>query len=59
MQMLGGRDSGGSNASYDDMNQDQGTDQGVPARQSAPAAQAAKPAAGGSSFDEFDDDIPF
>lgn len=60
MQMLGGRDSGGSNASYDDMNQDQ--DMGAsPARQSAPAAQGAKPAApaGASSFDEFDDDIPF
>jgi single-strand DNA-binding protein len=57
MQMLGGRDSGGSNASYDDMNQDQ--DAGAaPARQQAPAAQAAKPAAA-SSFDEFDDDIPF
>jgi single-strand DNA-binding protein len=60
MQMLGGRDSGGSNASYDDMNQDQDSGQSAaPARQSAPAAQAAKPAAGGSSFDEFDDDIPF
>lgn len=61
MQMLGGRDSGSSNASYDDMNQDQDRDQGAaPVRQSAPAAQAAKPAAaGGSSFDEFDDDIPF
>ncbi len=57
MQMLGGRDGGSSNASYDDMNQDHDT--GVPpARQSAPAAQAAKPAAA-SSFDEFDDDIPF
>lgn len=57
MQMLGGRDGGGSNASYDDMNQDQ---EPAPARQSAPVAQAAKPAAaGGSSFDEFDDDIPF
>jgi single-strand DNA-binding protein len=60
MQMLGGRDSGGSNASYDDMNQDQDSGQSsAPARQSAPASQAAKPAAGGSSFDEFDDDIPF
>jgi len=60
MQMLGGRDSGGSNASYDDMNQDQdGGQSGAPARQAAPATQAAKPAAGGSSFDEFDDDIPF
>lgn len=60
MQMLGGRDGGGSNASYDDMNQDR--DEGAPAapRQSASPAQAAKPAAtGGSSFDEFDDDIPF
>ncbi len=58
MQMLGGRDSGGSsNASYDDMNQD--SDMGAaPSRQQAPAAQAAKPAAA-SSFDEFDDDIPF
>jgi len=60
MQMLGGRDGGSSNASYDDMNQDQDSGQSAaPARQSAPAAQAAKPAAGGSSFDEFDDDIPF
>lgn len=61
MQMLGGRDSGGSNASYDDMNQDQDSGQNsAPARQSAPASQPAKPAAaGGSSFDEFDDDIPF
>ncbi len=60
MQMLGGRDSGGSNASYDDMNQDQDSGQSeAPARQAAPATQAAKPAAGGSSFDEFDDDIPF
>lgn len=58
MQMLGGRDGGSSNASYDDTNQDQ--DQGAAAHQSAPASQAAKPAAaGGSSFDEFDDDIPF
>lgn len=59
MQMLGSRDSGGSNAGYDDMNQDHGQDAGAPpARQSAPAAPAAKPAAA-SSFDEFDDDIPF
>jgi single-strand DNA-binding protein len=58
MQMLGGRDSGGSsNASYDDMNQD-GDMGAAPSRQQAPAAQAAKPAAA-SSFDEFDDDIPF
>jgi single-strand DNA-binding protein len=60
MQMLGGRDSGGSNASYDDMNQDQ--EYSAPAqRSSAPAAApAAKPAAAGAApFDEFDDDIPF
>jgi single-strand DNA-binding protein len=57
MQMLGGRDSGSSTASYDDMNQDQDTG-AAPARQQAPATQAAKPAAA-SSFDEFDDDIPF
>ena len=60
MQMLGGRDSGGSNASYDDMNQDQ--EYSAPAqRASAPAAaSAAKPAAAGAApFDEFDDDIPF
>lgn len=59
MQMLGGRDGGSSNASYDDMNQDR--DEGASApRQSAAPAQSAKPAAaGGSSFDEFDDDIPF
>lgn len=54
MQMLGGRDSGGSSTSYDSMNQDQPS---APRERAAPAA--AKPAAADSAFDEFDDDIPF
>ena len=71
MQMLGGKDSGGSNTSYDGgMDQGGGQDefnqtpsnQGQ-SRQSAPASQpAAKPAAsqsGGGNFDDFEDDIPF
>ncbi len=71
MQMLGGKDSGSSNTSYDGgMDQGGGQDefnqtpsnQGQP-RQSAPASQpAAKPAAsqsGGGNFDDFEDDIPF
>ncbi|HEY8355048.1 MAG TPA: single-stranded DNA-binding protein [Methylophilaceae bacterium] len=53
MQMLGGGREGGSAASFDDMNQDYEV---PPARPSAPAS---KPAAPSSSFDEFDDDIPF
>jgi single-strand DNA-binding protein len=66
MQMLGGKDSGGSNASYDGgMDQSGGSDEfnQAPARQSAPANQSAvKPAtsqSGGGSFDDFEDDIPF
>jgi single-strand DNA-binding protein len=65
MQMLGGRDGGGSNASYDGgMDQSSGGDDSsysqAPARQSnAPAQSTAKPAAGGSGFDDFEDDIPF
>lgn len=64
MQMLGGRDGAGSNASYDspsdDMNQDmdQSRSSQAPASNKAPNAPAAKPA-GGSSFDDFEDDIPF
>lgn len=66
MQMLGGKDSGSSNTSYDG-GMDQGSAQDdysqAPARQSAPASQpAAKPAAspsGGGNFDDFEDDIPF
>ena len=69
MQMLGGKDSGSSNASYDG-GMDQGggqdefnqtpTNQGQ-SRQSAPSQPAAKPAASqpSSSFDDFEDDIPF
>ena len=65
MQMLGGRDGGSSNASYDGgMDQSNGMDDSsysqAPARSAAPAQAAAKPAAaGGSGFDDFDDDIPF
>ena len=63
MQMLGGRDGGGSNASYDG-GMDQGNDYGdynqAPSKGQVKPAPAAKPAtASGSSFDDFDDDIPF
>lgn len=66
MQMLGGRDGAGSNASYDG-----GVDQGgaesdynqAPPSQGqakpAPTQSATKPAASGSGFDDFEDDIPF
>jgi single-strand DNA-binding protein len=63
MQMLGGRDGGGSNGStsYDGgMDQSSGASDNfnqAPAQASAPAAKpAAKPA---PSIDEFEDDIPF
>lgn len=69
MQMLGGREAGGSNASYDggmdqsnnggDYNQappSQGSQ--APVRQ-ASAQASAKPAPAGSGFDDFEDDIPF
>lgn len=61
MQMLGGRD-GSSNASYDGgMDQGGGQDEynQAPARQAAPAAKPAAAPSGGSSFDDFEDDIPF
>ena len=61
MQMLGGRSGGGG--SFDMADEDQSA--GYTPRQSAAPAQsrpapapASKPA-GGSSFDDFDDDIPF
>lgn len=62
MQMLGGRDGGGSNASYDGGGDDD-FNQAPPQRQQAapsraPQAPAAKPQ-GGSGFDDFEDDIPF
>jgi single-strand DNA-binding protein len=68
MQMLGSREGAGSNASYDspgsdDMNQDmdQSRSNQAPPSGKAPAsnAPAAKPASGGSGFDDFEDDIPF
>jgi len=74
MQMLGSREGGGSpNASYDggaadDMNQDAGpaSDQSSSAEPSPAQSSsvkdktsAAKPTAGGSGFDDFEDDIPF
>ena len=62
MQMLGGREGGSSNASYDggmdqssaasDFNQ-------APASQTATSASSAKAATSGSGFDDFEDDIPF
>ncbi len=67
MQMLGGRDGAGSGgASYDgggdDFNQDYGQSApAAPRQQAAPRpspAPASKPA-GGSNFDDFEDDIPF
>ena len=59
MQMLGGRDGGGSNT-YEVMDEDQ-------SMQSRPQQSAARPAqsapasapASGSDFDAFEDDIPF
>lgn len=65
MQMLGGRDGGGSNASYDgSMDQSSGGNDynQAPAQsstKSAPVQSAAKPATTGSGFDDFEDDIPF
>ena len=67
MQMLGGRDGGGSsNASYDGaMDQSGGStdynqapDQGSQSS-AKPAQSSAKPEASGSGFDDFEDDIPF
>ena len=55
MQMLGGREGGGS-AGYEPMDEDQfRPQQSARPAQSAPAAQ---PASGGD-FDAFEDDIPF
>ena len=62
MQMLGGREGGSSNTSYDG-----GMDQSIaasdfnqaPANQAATTASSAKAATSGSGFDDFEDDIPF
>ncbi|MEO6118342.1 MAG: single-stranded DNA-binding protein [Methylotenera sp.] len=68
MQMLGSKDSGGSNASYDGgMDQSSGSgDESynqAPAKQSGASAKQApassKPVSSGSGFDDFEDDIPF
>ncbi|MBC7696789.1 MAG: single-stranded DNA-binding protein [Bacteroidia bacterium] len=68
MQMLGGKDSGGSNASYDGgMDQSNGgNDENysqAPAKQSTSSAKqtpaSSKPVSSGSGFDDFEDDIPF
>jgi len=62
MQMLGGRDGGGSNASYDggmDQGGDSDYNQAAPSQGQARQAPAAKPAPAGSGFDDFEDDIPF
>ena len=74
MQMLGGRDGGSSNASYDGgIDQSSGggdegynqapSNQGQARQSSAPAKQAStettKPVSSGSGFDDFEDDIPF
>ncbi|MGB4812212.1 MAG: single-stranded DNA-binding protein, partial [Methylophilaceae bacterium] len=67
MQMLGGKD-GSAGASYDGgMDQSGGGDhynqapsQNQNQNQAKPSSTATqKPAAGGSSFDDFEDDIPF
>lgn len=58
MQMLGGKD-GGQSAGQDsgnDYNQDQAPARERPAQASKPAA---KPATQSTSFDDFEDDIPF
>ena len=66
MQMLGGRDGAGSNASYDGGMDQGGMDsdynQAPPSQgqaRSAPAQSAPKAATTGSGFDDFEDDIPF
>ena len=60
MQMLGGREGGGS-SSYEPMDEDQSMQQSRP-MQSAPSqalAQSAPQPASGGDFDAFEDDIPF
>lgn len=61
MQMLGGRDGGTSNASYDnDMDQSgYGGGEQFDQTPSRPAPQASKAAKPAPSMDDFEDDIPF
>ncbi len=64
MQMLGSRDGSSSNASYDGGMDQGGMDDYNQSSSSqgqarAPAQSAPKPAAAGSGFDDFEDDIPF
>jgi single-strand DNA-binding protein len=56
MQMLGGRTGGNAFEVMDD-DMDQTPRQSAPREQ--PAGGNAKPAGGGSGFDDFEDDIPF
>ena len=67
MQMLGSKDGGSSNASYDggmdqggapeDMNQSQPRQSAQPSSKQAPASQGSTKS--GGNFDDFEDDIPF
>lgn len=67
MQMLGGKDGGSSNTSYDGgMDQSSGGsdyNQASPgqgqAKQTGSPAQKAPAQSGGNAFDDFEDDIPF
>ena len=60
MQMLGSKDGGSSNASYDGMDQGGAPDdmnQSQPRQ--APSSNQQAPAKSGGNFDDFEDDIPF
>lgn len=58
MQMLGGRAGAGGAADYGNQNYGGGQPAGAP-QGGGRAAPAPVPPAGGSNFDDFDDDIPF
>ena len=60
MQMLGGRSGANTYEVMDDEGAADASRQSAPSSSSAPRqAPAAKPAGGGSGFDDFEDDIPF
>ena len=63
MQMLGGREGGSANASYDGGGMDQSSGMDDSSYSQAPAKQANAPAkaapAAGNNFDDFEDDSPF